>query len=190
MKAYRVVTDTLDWCGIEKGTEMEFGDDCFSINYMFRNGDHHWVVTPKELDDKGYMEAFKKHPDWFEEVKDSPLEKKDFSLKDLIDFGKFVKRGDKIHEFNKMDSIPIDALLVDEWLQKAHPEDCVQKKETPTTKLYSVEEIKEMKFGDYETFPTDSPAYKAIYDKVMRGEELFTPTEKMILQFLTSGKLT
>lgn len=111
MKKYRVITDNLDWCGVKRGTIVVIEDWAKASS----------CVDPLHINQCHLYNAFLKHPEWFEEIKEE--QPRQFNLKDMIEFGRFI------YDQVKPSSVPVDMILLDKWIQKAHPEDCVHKKE-------------------------------------------------------------
>lgn len=89
MKKYRVVTDNLDWCGFSKGDEIHIDKSGFEKKCGYHNYSAFWLFTPVELDVKGIIKAFEKHPEWFEEIKEEPI--KEFNIYNMKSFGLFCK---------------------------------------------------------------------------------------------------
>lgn len=111
MKKYRVVTDNLDWLLLPRGTVFEAWFDIGAVRIKKSNG------STIVLERGDFLLA---HKDWFQEIVD---ERKHYTMDDMIDFGRFV------YDQVKPSSVPVDMILLDKWIQKAHPEDCVHKKE-------------------------------------------------------------
>jgi len=110
---YKLLRDLPD---LKAGAEFYYseGHGCYVCpkRIYIGGGISHHFFTEGTMEDK----------EWFEEI---PEAKKEFTLSDMVAFGKFIQGGDYAYEVNVRRMIPIDMLLVDKWIQKDHPEMCV-----------------------------------------------------------------
>ncbi len=117
VKHYKLINNSLEGIGIEKDTE--FLIDNRQCQYL--RGEYKVFsvgITVIETTDI-LRTALWHFPEIFEEIKDSQLEKKEFTLKDMVEFGRYVA------ELTSPKTISIDTHVLDNWIQIAHPEDCV-----------------------------------------------------------------
>jgi len=81
MKRYKVVTDNLDWRGINLGNVIEFWDGLRSYPVIDRCG------TTTHIEEYFFKDILIKHPEWLQEIKDSP---KEYTEDDMLSFGREV----------------------------------------------------------------------------------------------------
>ncbi len=105
MKKYRVVTDNLDWIDVSRGKTID--DEGIVYTDVMHDG---CVFHVKDYKD-GLLKALKLHSDWFEEIKENPVEvigkEPEFSENDMVNFGFYVKNSKKF----AVKDLPITDLL-------------------------------------------------------------------------------
>jgi len=71
MKKYKVLTDNLDWFGIQKGAELVFADDLkIRVHNILEGGINPACWNVSDDDEFKIKMLLSRHPDWFQEVKE------------------------------------------------------------------------------------------------------------------------
>ena len=78
MKKYKVLTDNLDWFGIQKGAELVFADDLkIRVHNILEGGINPACWNVSDDDEFKIKMLLSRHPNWFQEVKEEGYYHKD-----------------------------------------------------------------------------------------------------------------
>jgi len=118
MKKYKVITDNLDWCGLEKNDIIKYQSyRCSNSNESFytkKEKVENKLMTDKIIFEKEEFDLLiKQHPEWFEEIKEEDIIKNLFTKGDMIEFANYCCRYDGVFE----GGISTAHNLFNEWLK-------------------------------------------------------------------------